>query len=71
MVGSTALARMSGAPSGVAVMKRQPLLWAAASAGCFMSSWFVWHRIVGYNQKSKDEIDYAKLVKQLRNVNIR
>ena len=37
----------------------------------FGTSWWAWHRVVGYNQQSKMEQEYAKNQKMLRNLIIR
>ncbi len=43
----------------------------ALFAGIYMGSFYVWHRVVGYNSAAYYEQNYAKNVKMLRNIIIR
>ena len=43
----------------------------ALFAGIYMGSFYVWHRVVGYNSAAYYEQNYAKNVKILRNIIIR
>ncbi len=39
--------------------------------GCYMSSFYVWHRYVGFNRQVQMEQSYAKNIKMMRNFIIR
>lgn len=49
-------------------MKRMPLGGLAIVVSTFCGSFYVWHRIVGYNSQVAMEQAYAKNFKMLRNV---
>ena len=51
--------------------KKNRVAGFALLAGIYMSSFYVWHRIVGFNNAAYYEQNYAKNVKMLRNIIIR
>lgn len=50
--------------------KSKPLLSVPLLIGTFTSSFFLWHRYVGYNQQAVLEQNFAKNFKMLRNIQI-
>jgi len=56
---------------GWGLMKRKWYLSVPCTIGTFMVTFFIWHRIVGYNNEAYYEQQYAKNVKMLRNLIIK
>ena len=66
-----ALTILNGGRDGLGFARRNRILAAPLFVGIYASSFFVWHRLVGYNNQSYYEQNYAKNVKMLRNIIIR
>ena len=62
---------LAGGRDGLGLARRNKLAGFAVFAGLYMSSFYVWHRIVGFNSDAYYEQNYAKNVKMLRNMIIR
>ena len=62
---------LAGGRDGLGLAKRNRLVGFALFTGIYVSSFYVWHRIVGYNNAAYYEQNYAKNVKMLRNMIIR
>ena len=62
---------MAGGKDGFGYMKRNKLVGLALIFGTFVSSYYVWHRIVGFNKQAYFEQQYAHNVKSLRNLLIK
>ena len=62
---------LAGGRDGLGFAKRNRVAGFALFAGMYMTSFYVWHRIVGYNNDAYYEQNYAKNVKMLRNIIIR
>mmetsp|Transcript_3952 Transcript_3952/g.2917 ORF Transcript_3952/g.2917 Transcript_3952/m.2917 type:complete len:155 (+) Transcript_3952:28-492(+) len=62
---------LNGNKNGIGFMKRNPLISACIWVGTFMTSFFVWHRIVGYNNHEKSVQDFSKVVRMTRNIQIK
>ena len=62
---------LAGGRDGMGLARRNRVGGVALFAGIYMGSFYVWHRIVGYNSDAYYEQNYAKNVKMLRNIIIR
>jgi len=62
---------LAGGRDGLGLAKRNRLAGFALFTGIYVSSFYVWHRIVGFNNAAYYEQNYAKNVKMLRNMIIR
>ena len=62
---------LAGGRNGTGWASRNRFLSVPLLAGTFVGSFFVWHRVAGYNSVEYYEQAYAKGVKMLRNINIR
>ena len=62
---------LAGGKNGLGWSRANRFLALPLLAGTFAGSFFVWHRIVGYNSAEYYEQAFAKNVKMLRNLNIR
>ena len=62
---------LAGGRDGMGLAKKNRGAGFALFAGIYMGSFYVWHRIVGYNSAAYYEQNYAKNVKMLRNIIIR
>lgn len=56
---------------GLGFMKRKWFISLPVVIGTYITSFYVWHRIVGYNNQAYLEQTYAKNVKMLRNLIIK
>lgn len=54
--------------NGVGLMGRYKLISLTAVIATYASSFYVWHRVVGYNKTNAMEQAYAKHHKMLRNL---
>ena len=62
---------LAGGRDGLGFARRHRAAGFALFAGLYMGSFYVWHRIVGFNSDAYYEQNYAKNVKMLRNLIIR
>ncbi len=62
---------LAGGRNGLGFSRANKLIAIGAFVGIYASSFYVWHRLVGYNNQEYYEQNYAKNVKMLRNVIIR
>ena len=62
---------LAGGRNGLGWSRSYRLLSIPLLVGTFAGSFFVWHRIVGYNSNDYYEQTFAKNVKILRNLNIK
>ena len=61
----------NGGRNGSGLMRRNPTISLAAIVGTYVTTFYLWHRIVGYNKQAQNEQLYAKNVKMLRNLLIK
>ena len=61
----------NGGRGGLSLMGKKPLIAIVSVVGTYMTSFYVWHRIVGYNRQVQNEQLYAKNIKMLRNLLIK
>ena len=62
---------LNGGRDGLGFARRNRLLAVPLLVGIYASSFWAWHRVVGYNNQSYYEQNFAKNAKMLRNVIIR
>ena len=71
MVVPTAATVLNGGKNGIGLMRRYPFITTIGTLFTVVSSFYIWHRIVGYNNLAITEQQYAKEIKMLRNLLIK
>mmetsp|Transcript_11459 Transcript_11459/g.11463 ORF Transcript_11459/g.11463 Transcript_11459/m.11463 type:complete len:151 (-) Transcript_11459:52-504(-) len=59
---------LNGNKNGIGYARAHPIISSVLFMGTFVGSFFVWHRLVGYNNHDYYVLNFAKNVKQLRNI---
>ena len=62
---------LAGGRNGLGWQRANRFLALPLLVGTYASTFYVWHRVVGYNSAEYYEQTFAKNVKMLRNLNIR
>ena len=72
VVAPTVLTIANGGRNGVVMFSKSRMYigWPIL-IGCYMGSFYAWHRYVGYNRQVYMEQSYAKNIKMMRNIIIR
>ena len=71
VVGATAAAPSMGFESGKMLLKAHKLMVVPAMVGTWVSTYFFWNRVIGWNHLERNKYLYAKNIRMLRNIQIK